>query len=101
MVWALYGLKSAGSDFRNHLSDCMHHLGFLPCPADPDLWINPMLRPGYGFDYYTYVLIYVENVMVIHNDAESVLWRIYKYFKLKASSIGDPEIYLGAKLKRM
>ena len=39
--------------------------------------------------------------MVIYHDAESVLWRIYKYFKLNLSSIGNPEIYLGAKLKNM
>ena len=39
--------------------------------------------------------------MVIHHDTESVLWRINKYFKLKPSSIGDPDVYLGAKLKKM
>ena len=39
--------------------------------------------------------------MVIHHDAESVLWRIDKYFKFKPSFIGDPDIYLGAKLNKM
>ena len=39
--------------------------------------------------------------MVIHHDTESVLWRIDKYFKLKPSMIGDPDIYLGDKLKKM
>ncbi len=28
IVRALYGLKSAGSSFRNHLADCMCHLGW-------------------------------------------------------------------------
>ena len=60
-----------------------------------------MLRPEDGFDYYAYVLIYVDDVMVIHHDAESVLWKIYKYSKLNPSSIGNPDIYLGAKLKKM
>ena len=55
------------------------------------------MRPEDGFDYYAYVLIYVDNVMVIHHDAESVLRRIDKYFKLNPSLIGYPEIYLGAK----
>jgi hypothetical protein len=27
IVRALYGLKSAGADFRNHLVECMKHLG--------------------------------------------------------------------------
>jgi hypothetical protein len=27
IVRALHGLKSAGADFRNHLAECMKHLG--------------------------------------------------------------------------
>ena len=51
--------------------------------------------------YYAYLLIYVDDVMVIHHDADIALRQIDKYFKLKTCSIGDPEIYLGAKLKKM
>jgi hypothetical protein len=36
IVRALYGLKSAGALFCNHLADCMQHIGFAPCLADPD-----------------------------------------------------------------
>ena len=36
VVRALYGLKSVGASFCNHLADCMKHLGFMPCLADPD-----------------------------------------------------------------
>ena len=36
---ALYGGKSAGPDFRNHLMSCMQHLNFRSCPADPDVWM--------------------------------------------------------------
>ena len=39
--------------------------------------------------------------MVIHHDTESVLRQIDKYFKLKPSLIGDPDIYLEAKLSNM
>ena len=78
----------------------MHHLGFLPCPDDLYIWIKPMVRSEYGFKYCTYVLIYVDDVMVIIYDAYSVLRRIDKYFKLNTSSIGDPYIYFGAKLNK-
>ena len=101
IVRSLYGLKSSGASFRNHLADCMKHLKFVPCLADPDLWMKPMVRPSDGFEYYAYVLIYVDDVMVVHHDAESVLQMIDKYFLLKPSSIGEPDIYLGAKLKKM
>ena len=36
---ALYGGKTAGRDFRNHLRSCMWHLNFTSCPADPDVWM--------------------------------------------------------------
>ena len=100
VVRALYGLKSAGAAFRNHLSDCMHHLGFKPCLADPDLWMKATVRPD-GFEYYAYVLLYVDDVMVIHHDALSILSRLDKYFKMKPGSVGDPTMYLGATLKKM
>ena len=59
-----------------------------------------MVRPDDGFNDYAYVLVYVGNVMVIHHDAESVLRRIDKYFKIKPSSIGDPGISLGEELNK-
>jgi hypothetical protein len=37
IVRELYGLKSAGAAFRNHLDECMKHLGWEPCRADRDL----------------------------------------------------------------
>ena len=39
--------------------------------------------------------------MVIHHDARPILDRIEKFMKLKESSVGNPEIYLGTKLKKV
>ena len=39
--------------------------------------------------------------MVIHHDDRPILDRIDKFMKLKESSVGDPDIYLGAKLKKV
>ena len=96
---SLYGLKSAGSFFWNHLAYCIHHLVFLPCPSDLDLWMNPMVRTDEGFNYCVYVLIYVNALMVINHVSKSALQRIDKYLKIETSSIGDPEVYLREKLK--
>ena len=38
---------------------------------------------------------------MIHHDSLSVLKRIDLYFTLKPSSVGDPDIYLGAKVTKM
>ena len=48
---------------------------------------------------YSYILCYVDDMLVVHHDAMTTLMKIDKYFKLKPSSIGDPGIYLGAKLE--
>ena len=39
--------------------------------------------------------------MVIHHNWLSILKKIDEYFTLKPSSIGKPDIYLGAKLSKM
>ena len=98
---ALYGGKSAGGDFRNHLRACMIHLDFLPCPADPDVWMRPAKKSN-GHKYYEYVLLYVDDVLVISDNGEDILRNgIGKYFELKESSIHPPDIYLGGKLSKV
>ena len=63
IVCVLYVLKSYGDAFRNHLEYCMHHMGYKSCMDDPYLWLNPELRPSDGFEYYSYILCYVENIL--------------------------------------
>ena len=94
-------MNSARAAFWYYQADCIHHLGFISCPADLDLFIKNMLSPEDGFNYYAYVFIYVDDVMVVYHDDENVLRRIDKYFNLKPSSIGEPDIYLGEKLNKM
>jgi hypothetical protein len=51
IVRALYGLKSAGAAFRNHLESCMDHLGWKLCLADRDLWMEEETCPDDGMKY--------------------------------------------------
>ena len=74
-------------------------LGYKPCLADPDIWLKAQIQDG--IDYYSYILCYVDDIMVIHHDARPILHRIDKLMKLKESSVVDPDIYLGAKLKKV
>ena len=69
--------------------------------ADPDLWYKPEVREENKFKSYSYVLVYVDDCLCIHHSAEEELKKIDKFFKKKAGSIGDPDIYLGAKVKLM
>ena len=102
IVRALYGLKSAGASFRNHLASCMRTLGYDPClGADRDLWMKPMTRPSDGHKYYAYVLLYVDDVLAISHDATAMLHELDHFFPMKPGSIGNPDMYLGGKLKPM
>ena len=95
---ALYGLKFSGAAFHAHLADCMRSMGYTSCRGDNDLWMKPETDPD-GDKYYSNILCYVNDVLVVNHDAMTTLMKIDKYFELKPSSIGDPDIYLGAKLK--
>lgn len=98
---ALYGGKSAGRDFRNHLRSCMDFLNFKSCPADPDVWMRPAIKSD-GTKVYDYVLLYTDDTLVISENAEAILRsEIGKYFELKEESIGPPSLYLGGHLSKV
>jgi hypothetical protein len=97
---ALYGLKGSGASYRHHVANCMHHLGYEPCMADPDLWMMPKTRDD-GFKYYAYVLIYVDDMLAVSHEALRDMKKIDYYFKMKKESMGDPDIYLGSKLRKV
>ena len=98
IVRALYGLKSSGTAFLNHLSGCMRHIGYTSCLADPDLWMNLMTKVT-GDRYYSYILNYVDEILVISEEDRPILARLRKHFKLKAGSVVPPANYLGTKLR--
>ncbi len=73
IVRTLYGLKSAGASFRNHLADCMRHRGWESCKADHDVWFKPEVREDDGHRYYAYCLLYVDDILMEHHDGEKAL----------------------------
>ena len=89
---ALYGGKAAGRDFRNHLCSCMEFLNFKSCLADPDVWMRPAIKSD-GNTYYEYILLYVDNALVVSENAESILHN--------EESIGPPTVYLGGRVHKV
>ncbi len=77
----------------------MRQMGYMSCKADPDLWMKKVIRPEDNVRYYASILCYVDDILCIHHDPMSVMGKINKYLSLKPSSVGDPDIYLGTKLK--
>ena len=98
---ALYGGKAASRDFRNHLRSCMEFLNFKSCVADPNVWMRPAIKND-GNTYYEYILLYIDDALVVSENAESILRNeIGRYFHLKEESIGPPTIYLGGRVRKV
>ena len=61
---------------------------------------KPEVRKEDGYKYYAYcLLLYVDDILVVHHDGLKALKEIDHFFKTKAGSIRDPEFNLGAKLR--
>ncbi|KAL7477599.1 LOW QUALITY PROTEIN: hypothetical protein ACHAW6_003399 [Cyclotella cf. meneghiniana] len=89
IVHALYGLKFSSAAFTLHLARCLHELGYGLCLADP-VEGKPLL--------HLYPLLY--DLLVVHHNPKRIMDKIDAFLPLKPDSIGPPEMYLGAKLKK-
>ena len=97
---ALYRLKSYGAAFRAFLEENMDAMGYSPIHTNLDLWLRPEVKP-YGFEYYEYILFYVDEMLCISHNLQKSMKRIQKYFSLKEYRIEPPDVYLGASLANM
>ena len=70
---ALYDLKSSALTRRNHLADILgNKLKFRSSLLDPDLWYKEMISTE-GVEYYAYILIYVEDILILDRDPEQFM----------------------------
>ena len=60
---ALYGGKSSGSDYWNHMRTCIEHLKFTPCKTDLDVWMRKALKTSNGTEYWEYIILYVNDAL--------------------------------------
>ena len=95
---ALYGLKSSGAAFRAFLAETFDRMGFTSSVADPDVWLRPAIKPD-GEQYYEYIICYVDDVLGVSVDAQTLMKDIQKDFKFKKDKIEPPSMYLGARLE--
>ena len=73
IVRSLYGLKSSGACWHEHLAKRLSDLGYRSCFADPDVWMCPGAKPC-GFCYWEYILVYVEDILVISHDPSKSMY---------------------------
>ena len=70
IIRALYGLKSLGQAWRSHFAQTLERIGFKSSLADPDVWFKPSAKAT-GEKYYTYLLVYVDDLLYIDKIHES------------------------------
>ena len=100
IVRALYGLKSAGASWRNHLSTMIQsQLGYKPCKADQDSYYKMKTKED-GTSYYSYLVVYVDDILSVDINPKFALDVIDSNFKLKKGSVDFPKHYLGADIRK-
>ena len=79
----------------------MRNLVYSLCLEDPDLWFKEEKRKSDGTKYYAYLLLYVDDYLVIHHSVDKSLYELDHLFKMQPGSIGYPNMSMGAKLRKV
>ena len=87
----LYGLRSSGARFHEHLSDILRKTGFIPSKADSDLWFKDCGT------HYEYLARYVDDILVFSKDPMKIIECLKVTYPLQG--VGLPEYYLGGDFK--
>ena len=73
-------------------------MGFTQSKGDPDVHFG-MTNNG-DKDYYEYILVHVDDLLILFYSCEPIMDRIGKLYRLKDGSVGSPDLYLGASITK-
>ena len=79
--------------------ETMDGMGYRPIYSNPDLWLRPSVKLD-SFEYYEYILCYIDDVLCISYNPHKLMKRIQEDFKLKENKIEPPDVYLGETLDK-
>lgn len=92
---SIYGLKQSARVWNRHVDAVFRKLGFKPSSADPCLYVR---KRG---NTYTYVLIYVDDMLVVCKTEEEfngIHQALRQHFDV--TSLGDVRHFLGIEIER-
>lgn len=72
-------------------------MGLISSLVDADVWLRPSTKSD-TFQYYEYVLFYVDDLLVLSNKAPSIMQALEDCYRLK-DGYAKPTWYLGAEVK--
>ena len=67
--------------------------------ADPEFYIKAFKKPDGSKYYYSYLIIYVDDILCIHHNPTVTVDRIQGTYRLK-QSIEDRKMYLGTDMRK-
>ena len=93
----MYRLKSSGAAWHAKFSETLRSMEFKPSYADTDVWMRAATKID-GFEYYEYILVYVDDVLVISASPIPIMKTLQQAYHLKDEPTA-PTTYLGATIK--
>ena len=99
IVRALYGLRSSGKAWRDHMAATLRDHGYSSCRADPDVWMRAKSKPD-GFRYWSYIMVYTDDILVVDHEPKLVMDYLASCYTLKPGSVKEPDTYLGAQVSK-
>ena len=97
---ALYGLRSSGRAFREHMAQILRDMGYKSSSGDPDMWLRPAKRSN-GEKIYEYVICYVDDIGYAGLDSKGFMADLGRRVTLKEGSVKEPDQYLRASVKKI
>ena len=96
IIKALYGLCSSSERWHSHFSNTLRTFNFKPTRFDKDVWI----RKHESRESYDYVCTHSDDFMITSHSPEIIMEQIQSVYKVKESSKGEPNYYLGHDYKK-
>jgi hypothetical protein len=71
---------------------------FTPSHGDPDVWMRIAFNPMTKASYWEYLLVYVDDILVIDLDTRATLNMLETDYNYVLKDFGTPTRYLGASI---
>eukprot|EP00979_Chaetoceros_neogracilis_P009185 scaffold2090_cov151-Chaetoceros_neogracile.AAC.2 len=89
----LYGLKTSGARWSEHLADTLRSMGWTRCKALNDVWMRDCGT------YYEYIAVYSDDIIVASKNPKEIYDKIQEVYIMKG--VGEPEYFIGAEMGRV
>ncbi|GKY94554.1 hypothetical protein MPSEU_000421100 [Mayamaea pseudoterrestris] len=94
IVKALYGLRTSGARWHEHFADTLRDIGFMPCIAEPDVWMRDKGT------HYEYVCVYVDDLAIAMKNPKELTDLLIENYNYKLKGVGPLAYHLGADVWR-